>query len=169
MMKMILLGGIAGMGAVIGALGVSQVKRRLLTLRELKQDIKIIENLLVQQSMTLRDALSCAAASGNPAYRLLAEKLSGSADSAEKTVDESGVTKELAKGELAPRELNILREYFIRLCESISAAEISLVTVRFLSEIGREISEIEQNELGRAKVMRTVWILAGIAVVIILI
>ena len=169
MMKMILLGGIAGLGAVIGASGVSQVKRRLVTLRELKHDLKTIENLLIQQSMTLRDALSCAAASGNPAYRLLAERLSGSADSAEKTVDESGVTEELAKGELAPRELNLMREYFIRLCESISSAEISLVTARFSSELGRAIAEIEQNELGRAKVMQTVWTLAGTAAVIILI
>ncbi len=169
MMKLILLGGIVGLGAVIGVSGVSRVKRRLSTLRELRHDMKTMENLLVQQSMTLRDALCCIAATGSSAYRLLADSLVGSADPAEKTVDESGIVSELAKAELSPRELSILRDYFIRLCESISAAEIALVTARFSSELGREIAEIAQNELGRAKVMQTVWTLAGIAVVIILI
>ena len=165
MMKTVLLGGIVCLASVIGASGVSRVRRRLGILR----DLKTIENLLTEQSMTLRDALSCAAASGNASYRLLAERLSGSSDSAEKTVDESGIAEGISKGLLEVREEALLREYFIRLCESVSAAEVSLVTARFSSELGRAISGIEQNELGRAKVMRTVWTLAGIAVVIILI
>lgn len=168
MMKLILLGGIAGIGAGIGVSGVTKVRRRLGILRELKHDLKTVENLLIQQSMTLRDALCCAAASGTEAYRLLAVRLEGSADPAEKTVDESGIVEEFAKFGLLPRELSILRDYFIRLCESISAEEISLVTARFSSEFGRAIAEIERNELERAKVMRTVWSLVGIAVVIIL-
>ena len=130
-----------------------------------------MENLIVRQSMTLREALcstACASSLGR-AYRMLAESIAENADSAEAAMDSSGIAEELRKTELMPREIAVLRGFFIRLTESISAEEVGLTTERYTAEIGRLAEEVAQSELARAKVMQKVWLLVGVGLVIILI
>jgi len=171
MLKGILLAGIVVLGGVIGMTGVSQVTARRDALREIAGDLRTLENLLVNQGMKLCDALTCVAAGSRVggAYKMLARRLTQTSDSAEKTVEESGAMQELLEAELNEKEQKILREYFIKLAESISAEEISLVTARYCGELARVIKEIEECELGRAKVLRTVWLMACIGIAVILI
>ena len=169
MLKLILLAGIIAAGGVIGAAGVSQAKARRNALGELAQDIKTMQDLLVMQGMTLRDAL-CSAACGSSlggAYKKLAQQLPKFSEEAEEFFRD--IQAELSKSELTEQDGAILRDYICRLAESISAREITLAAERASAEAARRIAAVEEKELARAKVMQKVWLLAGIGIAVILI
>lgn len=167
MLKLLLLAGIIAAGGVIGAAGVSRVNARRNALREIAQDMKTMQNLLTDQGMTLRDALcytACGSGMGS-VYKKFAEQLPKLAEDA----DFDAAQEELSRKELTAQDGSILREYIRKLAESISAQEIALATERFFAEIMRVIYAVEESELGRAKVMQKVWLLAGVGIAVILI
>ena len=171
MLKFILLAGVVLLCGMAGAAEVSQVTVRRDSLREILQDIKSIESLIIRQRMTLREALGehIEKSRIGGAYRKLCAGLLRSFGSATEMIDKSGVMQELRRSELNERDRKILRDYFIGLAEGMDAEEIALISERYCSEITRLLAEVDSQGICRAKTLQKIWLLAGVGLAVILI
>ena len=165
-----LLGVIGGSG-FIGWLGVSAVKDREKTLRILEKDLLRLTGMLAEQGMSLRQGLvELRGSEFTEEYERLSCWLRDTPGD-ELTLEAVGgqLARQGAFAELRPAERELFCRMICRLAECVAPGELILCGEWFSAEAERLIGELQEGDLKRAKVLRTIWLMGGMCAAIILI
>lgn len=170
MLKFLILAGIVAGCCAIGWMGVARVMSRKKAMQAFLRDMQRTENLLAQQNITLPNALR-RIAEGNPAgvaYCAIAKQMQTGAAGAQQKAILRQLMQEPAFCELKSAELLRMAEYLSGLTDCISAEEISQHSAWFAGEWDEMLRNLEENDCKRAKLLRTIWLLAGLCAAVIL-
>lgn len=168
LVKVVLLGVIVVASAAMGNLAVARENGRRKTLVTMVNCVKSVRNAMLYQGMQLKDAIKYAGGIG------MRDFFNACADIMAKHPEYTGhqvcsKALESCPVEGLEGEEGLLKDLFKELSEAVIGEEIGDACTRFIKELQRVISVAGEQRIKKARLVRTMCLLSGMVIAIILI
>ena len=165
--KVFLIAAVTVCSYYLGMLGEKRIKGRMAQLKSISHALGIFSRAITEQSMTAPDALIYC---GQREWQTFAECgriLKKYPRLGVECVLEQGL--ENTKEELEPEDKKLVKEFLDCVFFAVSSSDIESACTRYPLELAERMKDISEVRLKKAKLKKTMFIMGGIAVSIILV
>ena len=171
LVKIILIGVIVVASAALGNVNVSRASDRQKMLALLANCVKAVRNAMMYQAMPLKEALNYAGGVGLKEFFAECTRILGAhPEYTGRQICQKALEKENVElAEMGTEEAELLKNLMGELSQAVVGEEINGACSRFLKEISKLISVTAEKQLKKARLVRTMCLLSGMVIAIILI